>query len=137
MNVDLEQIVGLAAAGLATYFATWATQMRPLDRRLKAIDTLDVQAIIETARNAAIDEVRPIRDEVTKLTERANTCQHEHTRHEEVEKRLDERVQQCVRNEDFQAFTTNTTTNIQSLGEKLAHTVGAIGAWGRSLRGGD
>ena len=131
MNVDALQVAVVIGTGLATYVATWATQMRPLNRRLSARD-VSLDDIAATAKAAVADELTKLRDDITKLTERSNACAAEHKRHEEAIQRVVDQLQECVKDEEFQAYVATTTGNVQLIGEKLAHATGTMEAWVRS-----
>jgi methyl-accepting chemotaxis protein len=68
------------------------------------------------------------------LRQRLETIQRDVSEAKESMKRLEERVAHSVSDEEFAAYTAQTSAAVTALTEKVGHTTGAIESWYRSKR---
>lgn len=66
------------------------------------------------------------------LRQRLDTIQRDVAEAKDTLKRLEERAAHSVSDEEFAAYTTQTSAAVTALTEKVGHATGAIEAWYRS-----
>lgn len=123
--MDLSEIAGLVGTGVATFAATWAGLVRPLKAR--SIDPAELHAV-----SARLDEIRK---DVGKL--KGGVARHDEVgkAHEKTAEsamrrveRIEERLAKTVTDEEFGAYTQQTTTAINGLTERVGRAIGALDA---------
>lgn len=123
--MDLAQLGTLIGTGVATFLATWAGLVRPLKNR--SADPKQVAAIGRKLDDLR-EELAGCKQSVTRLDTRAEG--HEKSR-ESVDRRierLEERLARTVTDEEFAAYTQQTTTSVNGLTERVGRAIGAIDA---------
>jgi cell division septum initiation protein DivIVA len=102
---EIGKLVGAAAAGFAASLAAMPQRMK------KEIAEDESLALVRQRLDALQKEVTEVRDAV---------------------KRMEERVARSVSDEEFSAYTSQTSAAVTALTEKVGHATGAIEAWYRS-----
>ena len=123
------QMLGIGVgAAVASFGATQVVQQR---RRRSASDSGDdgpgktvLDRFVELERRHAVLEARD--REIESQLEQASK------RHEEQLQLVERAVRECVKSEDFGAYTQHTTNAVQQLGEKVGHVTGLVEGWRRS-----
>lgn len=120
--VDLASFVG---TGLATFGATWATLVRPMKNR--AADPRDVTAI-----GGKLDQLREsvdtLRTSVARLETRLEGQENSVKNTDRRVERVEERMSRTVTDEEFAAYTQQTTSAINGMTERLGRAIGALDA---------
>jgi hypothetical protein len=131
--VDVAPLAEGVGIFLATFVATWATQTRPMSKRLNDVAGPDE---LRAIREQQQQDLRDLWAAVNKLNE---SCVRDSTKQqglsEQVQRALDAiatfetRLSSTVTDEEFQSYVANTQNCIRDLIEKLGRAVGTMDAW--------
>lgn len=127
--MDLTQAASLIGTGLATFAATWAGLVRPMKNR--QADPKQVNAIgrkldeLRDELRAGLDEVKRA---VTRLETRAEGQEKARESFDRRAERIEERIARSVTDEEFAAYTQQTTTALNGLTDRVGRAIGALDA---------
>lgn len=120
--LELAQLVG---TGAATFLATWATLVRPMKAR--SADPRAVEAL-----GTKLDGLKSDVDELKTTQARLETRIENHEKSlkngDRKTEKLEERLSRTVTDEEFAAYTQQTTTAINGLTERVGRAIGALDA---------
>jgi len=137
MDETLLEIAKTLAPAAAAFIASWLGLVRPLAGRVKreAASFVDIEAI-KREQAKAQGEVARAREEAVKLRAEVEGMGRDVCKMDQAVEKLKESQGKNVTEEEFAAYSSTMSQNLQTLVERLGNATGAIEAWYRSQGGG-
>ena len=136
MDETLLEIAKTLAPAAAAFIASWLGLVRPLAGRVKreAASFVDIEAI-KREQAKAQEEVARAREEAVKLRAEVEGMGRDVCKMDQAVEKLKESQGKNVTEEEFAAYSSTMSQNLQTLVERLGNATGAIEAWYRSQGG--
>lgn len=123
--MEVVEVAKLLGTGLATFGATWAALVRPM--RSRAADPGHVKTLglkLDELRNS-VDELKTV---LVRVETRAEGQEKAAKNTDRKVEKLEERLARTVTDEEFGAYTQQTTNAINGLTERVGRAIGALDA---------
>jgi predicted nucleic acid-binding Zn-ribbon protein len=121
--VELTEIASLVGTGFATFAASWATAMRAI--KMRAAEPRQVDAI-----GKKLDELRDVLGDLQKLVvsleERVKGNERSKENSDRRIERIEERLAKTVTDEEFGAYTNQTTNMLNGLTQQVGRAIGVL-----------